>query len=143
MEDSHIISLFEDEDQILWIGTYEGGLNRFDPKTRTFKAYQNIAEFAEYTLSDNMVQAIIQDKDGFLWIGTGGGGLNRFDKKTEKFVVYKNKPEDTLSLAHNSVKSIYEDSKGTIWIGTHGGLDKFDKVKGTFQNFVISSLQKE
>lgn len=135
LEDSHIISLFEDEDQILWIGTYEGGLNRFDPKTKTFKAYQNIAEFAEYTLSDNMVQAIIQDKDGFLWIGTGGGGLNRFDKKTEKFVVYKNKPEDTLSLAHNSVKSIYEDSKGTIWIGTHGGLDRFDKVKGTFQNF--------
>lgn len=135
LEDNHIISLFEDEDEILWIGTYEGGLNRFDPKTRTFKAYQNIAEFAEYTLSDNMVQVIIQDKDGFLWIGTGGGGLNRFDKKTEKFIIYKNKPGDSLSLAHNSVKSIYEDSKGTIWVGTHGGLDRFDKLKGTFQNF--------
>lgn len=135
LEDDHIISLFEDEDEILWIGTYEGGLNRYDPKAKTFKAYQNIAEFAEYTLSDNMVQVITQDRDGFLWIGTGGGGLNRFDKKTEKFLVFKSRLEDSLSLAHNSIKSIYEDSKGTIWVGTHGGLDKFDKTTGTFQNF--------
>ncbi|TAH17826.1 MAG: hypothetical protein EAZ08_12845 [Cytophagales bacterium] len=135
LEDDHIISLFEDENEVLWIGTYDGGLNKFDTHKKTFKAYRNIAEFAEYTLSDNMVQVITQDRDGFLWIGTGGGGLNRFDKKTEKFIVFKNKLEDSLSLAHNSIKSIYEDSKGTIWVGTHGGLDKFDKVNGTFQNF--------
>ncbi len=135
LEDDHIISLFEDSAGILWIGTYEGGLNRYDPQDRTFKAFQNIAEFAEHTLSDNMVQTIIEDRDGFLWIGTGGGGLNRFDKKEEKFMAFKNKPEDSLSLAHNSVKCIYEDSKGTIWVGTHGGLDRFDRAKGIFINY--------
>jgi ligand-binding sensor domain-containing protein/serine phosphatase RsbU (regulator of sigma subunit)/putative methionine-R-sulfoxide reductase with GAF domain len=135
LEDDHIISLFEDKEGVLWIGTYEGGLNRYDTKDQKFKAFQNIAEFAEHTLSDNMVQAITEDKEGFLWIGTGGGGLNRFDKNEEKFVVFKNRPEDSLSLAHNSVKCIYEDTKGTIWIGTHGGLDKFDRTTGTFVNY--------
>ncbi|MCU0390315.1 MAG: SpoIIE family protein phosphatase [Thermoflexibacter sp.] len=135
LNDDHIISLLEDEMGILWIGTYEGGLNRFDVDNKVFKAYINIADFTDYTLSDNMVQTILQDREGFLWIGTGGGGLNRFDKKTENFISFKNKPEDSLSLTHNSIKSIYEDSKGTIWIGTHGGLDKFDKIKGTFTNF--------
>jgi hypothetical protein len=30
----------EDRDGILWVGTYGGGLNKFDPKTGRFEDYK-------------------------------------------------------------------------------------------------------
>jgi ligand-binding sensor domain-containing protein len=40
LSNSSIWSIFENADGNLWIGTYGGGLNKFNKKTETFTHYQ-------------------------------------------------------------------------------------------------------
>ncbi|OQY44394.1 MAG: hypothetical protein B6242_12750, partial [Anaerolineaceae bacterium 4572_78] len=94
-----------DHDGTLWIGTLNGGLNKFDKDTEKFTRYQHDPD-NPHSLSHDYIRAIHEDTDGFLWIGTYGGGLNKFDKKTEKFTRYQHDADDSDSLSHDNITSL-------------------------------------
>jgi len=128
---NNILSLYEDRAGILWIGTFYGGLNKYDRKNGSFSHYKREPGNPN-SLSNNKVNCILEDRSGVLWVGTEGG-LNKFDCEKEFFTVYKNNPENPHSLSHNSVLVIYEDGSGTIWLGTNGGgLNQFDPATNNF-----------
>ena len=83
-----VLSLFEDRQGVLWVGTQAGGLNRLDPISGRFTSWRNNPA-DPHSLSHNNVIAIHEDRAGFLWIGTLDG-LNRFDPRTGQFLVYRN-----------------------------------------------------
>jgi len=118
----------------LWIGTYGGGLNKFDRKEEKFTRYQHQANNLQ-SLSTNSVLSIFEDSEGSLWIGTWGGGLNKFDRKEEKFTRYQYQADNPQSLSDNSVRSIFEDADGILWIGTRAGLNKFDQKEEKFTHY--------
>ncbi len=134
--DNSVFSIHQDpeEEGVFWIGTWGGGLGKFDRETGQFTYYQNIPTDA-HSLSHNTVGSIYQDREGVLWIGTHGGGLDRFDRETEQSIHYQNDPNDPYSLSHNLVLSIYQDQEGVLWIGTLGGLDKLDGETETFTHY--------
>ena len=120
-----IRSIYEDQSGVLWIGTSEGGLNKFDRKKRKFTHYKREANNPN-SLSTNSVSSFYEDHNGELWIGTYGGGLNKLipsDKEgsAPTFIHYNHDPNNPNSLSDNVVISIYEDQMGVIWIGTIGG----------------------
>ncbi len=122
----------------LWIGT-DGGLNRFDTETETFKHYKHDPNDST-SLSHNGIWSIFEDSvaRNVLWIGTDGGGLNKFDRERETFKHYKNDPRNPHSLSNNHVFCIHEDSRdaGTLWLGTWGGgLNKFDSSTERFMHY--------
>jgi len=57
-------------------------IDRFDPKTRTYKRYQ-------IPLPGYGPRGIDATSDGKLWFGTGSGHLGRFDPKTERFTYWE------------------------------------------------------
>jgi signal transduction histidine kinase/ligand-binding sensor domain-containing protein/DNA-binding NarL/FixJ family response regulator len=127
-------SLYVDNSGTLWIGTFGGGLNRFDSETEKFIRYQRDPNNPN-SLSDNSIMSILEDSSGELWIATLGG-LNRFVRDTEEFVRYNHDPNDQNSLSHNSAVSVYEDHEGVLWVGTNGGgLNKFDRQNERFVHF--------
>jgi len=135
VSDNDIRAIYEDRDNVVWIGTEGGGLNKFDRKTRKFTPYQHNPNKSN-TLSNNDITSICEDKYGTLWVGTNGGGLNKFDKNAEFFYSYKNDSSNSNSLSNNNVTCIYEDKYGTLWIGTNGGgLNKFDKKTEFFTSY--------
>ncbi len=141
---SGVWSLCEDSAGVLWIGTENGGLNKFERATETFTRYQNNPADSK-SLSSNRVRAIYEDRTGMLWIGTLGGGLNRFDPEQKTFVRYQYDPTNPKSLSDNAVWCIYEDEQkpGVLWIGTSKGLNRlvvsaaegFDATQAAFTHY--------
>ena len=41
LSSNNVASLLEDQAGMIWVGTREGGLNRFDPSTQIFQQYQS------------------------------------------------------------------------------------------------------
>ncbi|NIR73208.1 hypothetical protein GWO43_07925 [candidate division KSB1 bacterium] len=134
-----IRSIYEDQSGVLWIGTWGGGLNRFETRLNrrdgsTFTHYKRDPDNSN-SLSHNMVRSIYQDQSGVLWIGTEDG-LNKCDRKKTKFTHYKNAPDNPNSLNNSVVWSIFEDRSGMLWIGTWGGgLNRFDRKQKIFTHF--------
>ena len=63
----------------LWIGTVGGGLNYFDTRKQTFKAYSE-----KDGLASSVIRAIQKDHTNKLWVSTNDG-LSRFDPQTKRF----------------------------------------------------------
>ncbi|MEW6507778.1 MAG: two-component regulator propeller domain-containing protein [Bacteroidota bacterium] len=131
LNDDVVWAIWEEENRNVLIGTYKGGLNKWDRDKNKFFSYQKNLRIP-FSISDNHVRAILYDDRGFFWIGTFNGGLNIFYK--DKFVNYKHNPHDTLSLGANQVQSVYVDKDKNTWIGTFGGglnkIDPFEKLPG-------------
>ncbi len=111
--------IHEDRFGRLWIGTMDGGLNRFERDTGKFARFQ-ADDTAPGHLSDNSVFAIADDREGRLWIGTAEG-LNRYDSAENTFLHCKKDPGDPAGLSGDVVRALYCDGSGTLWVGTDGG----------------------
>jgi DNA-binding NtrC family response regulator/ligand-binding sensor domain-containing protein len=136
---SFVLSVYEDVTGIFWIGTFNGGLNRYDPMTGKFKHYRNNPA-NPHSISHNVVRVIYEDRSGNLWIGTDGG-LNKFDRMREEFIQYCHDPSDPYSISHDVIRSIYEDRSGILWIGTDGGgLCRFDRKREIFTSYTKNVL---
>lgn len=125
-----VYTLFEDSSGVLWVGTWGGGLNRFDRQTETFMRYKSRSE-DETTISNNGVNVIYESHGGDFWIGTRIG-LNRMQREKGTFTRYLPDPADRSALGINDISSIHEDMNGTLWIGTWNGLAAFDPASGRF-----------
>ncbi len=122
-----ITSIYEDHNGIFWIGTFNAGLNRYDPSNESFIRFRHNPNDTN-SLSHENINAIIEDKSGQIWIGTDNG-LNKLivndsAKNIYSFHHYINNPKDKSSISSNIILSIYQDKAGTIWVGTGDGLNK-------------------
>ena len=113
-------AILEDSYGMLWIGTVDEGLSKFDRKSGEFTNY-SVDPVNSKSLSDNNIFALQEDKSGTIWIGTQNG-LNKYDRKTDSFTKYSTKN----GLPNNSIVSILEDNEGNLWLATNNGISKFD-----------------
>jgi len=96
LSDNYITSVYESfyaGDDILWIGTENGGLNKINRSTGAITRYKHIADKPN-SLINNIVYAICEDSSGMLWIGNFHGGLNKLNRNTEKITRYKHDPDN-------------------------------------------------
>ena len=125
--------LYPDHRDILWIGTDDGGLNQFDPKTMHFTHHRNNPHNLN-SLSNDCVLSIHESRDQLLWIGTNGGGLNKFDPVQKTFTRY----HTSHGLPNNVVYGILEDDSGNLWLSTNYGLSCFHPREEIFKNYTSS-----
>ena len=110
---NYLESICIDHKGIIWVGTFDSGLDRFDPLTDVFTHFRYNSKDST-SLSNNSCTVIIEDREGIIWVGTHGG-LNRLDQKTGKFMRYQHKPIDSTSLSNDQVRAMYEDRQGILW----------------------------
>ncbi len=76
------ITSIPDEENLIWLGSSDGGLYSFDTNTKQF------TEFSETDgLSNNKIHAILPDTEGNLWVSTNQG-ISMFDTKQKLFNNY-------------------------------------------------------
>jgi signal transduction histidine kinase/ligand-binding sensor domain-containing protein len=117
---SHDInSFYEDSAGLVWIGTWQGGLSRFNVETGEIKTYK---------ISDGLpsmcIQGILPDeKNNALWLSTFEG-ISRFSIKDEQF--------NNFSLADGIQGLLYGDgaclktSTGMLIFGGNNGITVFN-----------------
>ena len=117
---SHDInSFYEDSDGLVWVGTWQGGLSRFNVETGEIKTYK---------ISDGLpsmcIQGILPDeKNNALWLSTFEG-ISRFSITEEQF--------NNFTLADGIQGLLYGDgsclktSNGMLIFGGNNGITVFN-----------------
>jgi signal transduction histidine kinase/ligand-binding sensor domain-containing protein/HPt (histidine-containing phosphotransfer) domain-containing protein len=102
-----VLSLFEDAEGGLWMGTDTHGIARL----------RDVA-FTTFTFNGELgsVWAAYRDREDALWLGTNDRGALRL-RNTEVTSL-----STTQGLPHDRVRAILQDRAGDIWLGTSGGL---------------------
>src|SRR5690606_22014314 len=84
LSNSAVNTVFQDKDQLLWVGTWDG-LNMYDGTD--FRVFNYNSENQGTSIGNNVIQDIKEDKIGNIWISTIGG-ITRFEKPSGKFYRY-------------------------------------------------------
>ena len=118
-------ALFGGENDVLWIGTWGGGLNRFNLKSKTFAAYDLASnnEFGGVELYQDVI-SIYKDELGVLWFGTNGGGIAKVDKRSGQFGYVKGS-DSNKGLPNEPIWAALKDSRDNFWIGIKGNKNLF------------------
>lgn len=139
---NYITSLLEDPNGDLWVGTWGGGLNRFDRRTERFTSFRH-SNTDSQSLSNDFVSAIVRDRRGNIWVCTASKGLNVMKAGTHSFVHYRHNPSDPNSISDDLTSCVFEDQLNRIWIGTFsGGLNLFNPSSQTFSVFKHDPARK-
>ena len=85
--ESGVREFCQDNQGILWIGTEDGGLNRFNPKTKTFSFFMPSNAFTN-------VHGLCLIGD-HLWVGTFSKGVKVVDTRTGSYC--ENIPENRFA----------------------------------------------
>ncbi len=135
LNNNKVSSLLEESNEYLLVGTYSGGLNRFNFATGRFTNFVNNPEDPN-SISDNRINVIYKDNDGIIWIGTHNG-LNVFNPLNGTFKVFK---QDVLSPGSkkDQINTVFHDKNGIRWIGTNDGLYQFNLQKQTFKKIELN-----
>ena len=108
---NYIVALEVDNNGIVWVGTWGGGLARFDGK-----------EYINYTVKDglpaNHVFMLHEDQNGILWVGTSNG-LVQFGNGE-----FSNKLTTHEGLFSNTIFSMDTQQDKTLWVGSFGGVSR-------------------
>jgi ligand-binding sensor domain-containing protein len=124
-------ALYIDDQAILWVGTFNGGVSSASPLRRRF----GLVTARPDRLTSASVAAVVEDRVGDIWIGTDGGGLHRMNAETRRFTYYRHDAQGP-GLASDSVLALLEARDGRIWIGMwDGGLQELDPQTGRFTSF--------
>lgn len=115
-------SLIEDENGIIWAGTYGNGLHYYNTKTKKAGNFSYVPSNIN-SISSNRINSIFEDHYKNLWFATEGG-LCRYDKEKNNFKTYNTQN----GFPSNFILSILEDDKNNLWISTSKGLVCFDPV---------------
>lgn len=114
---NNVIALYADN-EVLWIGTFGGGLSKFSPETNQFVSYK-----MEDGLPSNIIFAIYPDDKGNLWLSTDNG-ISMFNVETKTFTNYTT--SDGLQGKHFFWGAGFKNKKGEIFFGGTNGLNYFN-----------------
>lgn len=124
----------KDNPDIIWLGTYGGGVEKFNVKNGTFTHYPPDTNNTNST-SNEFAYDLYDDGNGYLWITTLGGGVDILNKNDNTFKHYKNNPDDPKTLSSNHVWGMHVQDNRTMWFFTDKGLSKFNKDNETFKTY--------
>lgn len=127
ISNNFIQSIYEDNLETLWVGTFGGGINRYDKNKDEFISFRSIKGNAK-SVADDCINCIYQLKNGDILFGTRQG-LTVLEEEN----IQNDKPE-FINYFDFVINAVLEDDNGFVWIATWSGLYKiiFDKNRKPF-----------
>ena len=115
---NNVMGIFETNEGNLWIATYGGGINFFNPQTGKFKVLTN----NNSDLPSNSVYGFLADNNGNLWLSSNRG-ISKFNPITHTFKNYT--VEDGLQSDEFNGGAYYQSFTGELFFGGINGYNSF------------------
>ena len=123
---SGVVSIQEDAEHALWLGTNKLGLVKLTPDRKQAVWYQGNPDDPD-GLRDDLVVGLFKARDGSFWATTRSGAIHRFDTAQARFRSYRHQQALPQSLGKGAVTAAYVEDAETLWIGTDRGLNRVDR----------------
>lgn len=133
-----ITSLAIGKDNCIWITTWGGGFNCYDPQNKTFRYYLTGNNPSEDPRC-RFLTCQFHDSDGNIWVGSSHSGLYLLETDTYQITHYDNTSGDGKGLNNETVYDIKESNDGNLWIATKNGMSIFYKNKKKFKYIVAGN----
>ena len=119
--DVQFTSLTIDANDIVWLGTSNGGLYNIDLKKET-KQLEIISSFESYA----KITCFLEEESN-IWIGTEDG-FYRYEKQKKRFSLFDLNTGGEIKTRNYDIYDIKKDTNNIIWIGAGNGLYCFQST---------------
>lgn len=138
--DHEILSILEDNNGSLWLGTWAEGLRKYNKQTNDYQTYLSQQSGTPYVTH---IRTLLPYSEHSLLVGSDDG-LYMFDTNTHTSVRL-DIPQLEHSLSDQNVYSMARDKEGGLWIGTYfGGVNylnpSFTNIETYNPTFTSNSL---
>lgn len=128
LNDNYLHSLFIDNENGLWIGSYFGGVNYIPPFFRIFSHHSNLNS----TLPARIVSVFAEADHNNVWIGSDDAGFFLWNRTDNSFKSFSNSSK--RGLTYHNIHALLQDGN-KLFVGMYmGGLDILDLSTRTFSN---------
>ena len=129
-----IRSICMDSSGIYWIGTFQGGLNKFDTNLSQFSLKS--LDFLEGRNGDPAIVTSFAAYQNKIFLGVDGGGIWKYDRTADRlspFTLSASLPKDLTVLA-------LERKLDQLWIGTYQqGVVCYDFNSGNVKRYTVGN----
>ncbi|MCW8811082.1 MAG: triple tyrosine motif-containing protein, partial [Ignavibacteriaceae bacterium] len=118
LSNNSIQSIYIDNNGIIWLGTFGGGLNRFDPATENFTLFTD----ENSDLPNNVIYSVLGDEHGNIWMSSNRG-ITKYDPVKNIFTNYD--MDDGLQSREFNGQAEFYSSTGEMFFGGINGFNSF------------------
>lgn len=124
-----VTSLSVASDGGIWVTTFWGGVDHFDPDSEVFTHYNssNVKGFPA-----SAVWSVADGNDGYLYVGHEHGGFSIIDLERRTARNFMPEPDNPRSLPTPHIHKVYRDSVNNIWLGSAVGPLLFNQDDSSF-----------
>ncbi len=133
LRNNSIQSMYIDDHQGLWLGTFAGGVSYANLNKSGFAKYEFPPEFG----LDKYTNSIVVDGGKNIWLGTLTGGLVFLNRTTGRTKSYLSQPNRYQSLKNNSIRRLLLDKDNLYIAYFRGGLTILNVKTQSFKHFQI------
>ncbi len=123
----------------LWLVSLSRGISRFDPESGGFAKYDD----PTIDFGDDCFKSLYIDGQDKIWITTDGSGFFSFDPASEKFEQFGSEGDGKGTNQKVVLDIIPEDEQHLLLAVDQGGINRFNKISGTFEYFMHDNTNDE
>jgi len=112
-----INTIYVNRAQEMWVGTNNGGLNKYSIKVDKFISQNN-----EYSIFEEDIKSIIEDNNGMLWISVNNK-IIKIDTKHKSSIQFS--ANDIAEPNYYKPGATFKDSEGKLYFGGGNGYNYF------------------
>jgi ligand-binding sensor domain-containing protein/serine phosphatase RsbU (regulator of sigma subunit) len=132
----NISCIYKENDDIIWVGERDNGLNMLNRKTGFNTRYYSGSSDKLRQIKSDMVRCIFTDHNGTIWLGSANG-LEIFNPDSRTFESFEKKFPLVSSVILNNqrILCIIEDKNQDLWLGTDDGVIRFQRNLKRFTSY--------
>jgi len=131
-----VMAIFEDSRHRIWVGSWQGGLQKFNPAKLIFEHVNFKPDSLNRMLETADIRGIEEDNDGNIWISFHGKGIGKYNPESKYMELFRHDPENPFaSLSNDYSYNLCTDNDNNLWIATVYGVTRVNLKTEQFSTY--------